>query len=135
MARNKREEQSFEAWFFGLLVTCAVIFGAYKYITHVTQSMGQDIIQKSHAASQRILEQHRQMQQAISDQHEQESKRAAQAVQVAEARSQYEARKSAAWTTYFKPSRKCALDPITVECGNEYMRAKSRFEETYKDTQ
>lgn len=135
MARYKREEQSFEAWFFGFLVTCAVMFGAYKYITHVTQSMGQDIIQKSNAASQRILEQQRQKQQAISDQHEQESKRAAQAVQAAETRSQYEARKSAAWTAYFKPSRKCASDPITVECGNEYMRAKSRFEETYKDTQ
>lgn len=135
MARYKREEQSFEAWFFGFLVTCAVMFGAYKYITHVPQSMGQDIIQKSNAASQRILEQQRQKQQAISDLHEQESKRAAQVVQAAEARSQYKARKSAAWTAYFKPSRKCASDPITVECGNEYMRAKSRFEETYKDTQ
>ena len=70
-----------------------------------------------------------------TDQHEQESKRAAQALQAAETRSQYEARKPAAWTAYFKPSRKCASDPITVECGNEYMRAKSRFEETYKDTQ
>ena len=128
MARYRRKEQSFESWFLGFVFICAVTFGAYKYMTQVVIDMGQGIVDRS-------VEQQRKQQQAIAEQREQEVRRQALAARELEATRQAAFRKAAAWDAYFKPSKKCAADPITVECGNEYMRAKGRFEESYADAQ
>jgi hypothetical protein len=41
-------------------------------------------------------------------------------------------RKEAAWNRYFKPSAEC-LDASSVECGNQYIRARREFEVQYRD--
>ena len=70
MARYRRKEQSFELWFLGFAIICAVTFGAYKYMTQVVIDMGQGIVDRS-------VEQQRKQQQAIAEQREQEVRRQA----------------------------------------------------------
>jgi hypothetical protein len=39
--------------------------------------------------------------------------------------------KEAAWSAFYKPSPEC-LKTVSVECGNEYMRARKEFERRYE---
>jgi hypothetical protein len=38
--------------------------------------------------------------------------------------------KEAAWAAFYKPSEEC-LNSVSVECGNEYIRARREFERRY----
>lgn len=45
---------------------------------------------------------------------------------------QYQARKAAAWESYYKPSAACQRDPATVDCANEHIRARRAFDVQFK---
>ncbi|RGE47041.1 hypothetical protein DZC30_01155 [Comamonas testosteroni] len=45
---------------------------------------------------------------------------------------QYQARKAAAWESYYKPSAACQRDPATVDCANEHIRARRAFDAQFK---
>lgn len=41
-------------------------------------------------------------------------------------------RKEAAWVRYYKPSPRCVGTALSVECSNEFIRAKRAFESQYR---
>ena len=41
-------------------------------------------------------------------------------------------RKDAAWLRYYKPSPSCQRDAATVDCANEHIRARRKFDEQYR---
>ena len=45
---------------------------------------------------------------------------------------QSQARKAAAWESYYKPSAACQRDPATVDCANEHIRARRAFDAQFK---
>lgn len=141
MARYRHKEQSFGAWFAwsaASLVFALVAYGIYyQYVMHTVNKMGQDIIESSNKASQKIIDQSRQIQ---ADQQRQRDEKAAKEAAIADAQLRAQQlvqeklrRKEQAWQAYFKPSTKCIADPITTECANAHIRAKGEFEASYKE--
>lgn len=74
---------------------------------------------------------------ARADQAARETERVASQQRVdAARRDDLERRKVAreeAWSQFFKRSAKCSADSGSVDCANEYMRARKRFDEVYRD--
>ncbi len=43
------------------------------------------------------------------------------------------AARDAAWSRFYQRSAACSVDSGTADCANEYMRARKRFDDTYRD--
>lgn len=140
--RRYRKRQSEAEWIKWSLVSLAlgviVFIGWRAFVMYQVNQMFQGIVQNTQASTQRILQQEKDRQTALTRQREEKAHREAQATTLQrqadkEARERF-ARKQAAWNQFFKPSKQCQDDPVTVECANAHIRAKGKFEETYRET-
>lgn len=136
--RRHRSDGDWLKWSLISLAVGAVLFIGWRaFVMYQVNHMLQSIVTNSQTASQRILQQEKDRQAALARQREEKAQRDAQAF-AAQQLIQREAneratRKEAAWNQYFKPSQKCRDDPVTVECANAHIRAKNKFEESYRD--
>ena len=128
--RRFHRRPSDNAWakwtFIGIVVAGALAIGARAYLVHRIETRLQDIVERSQAQSRQIQQQQRERQAALAHQQQEKVRQEAEA----KARA---ARKEAAWNKYFQPSPKCLDDPINVACANAHIRAKKKFEESYRD--
>lgn len=141
-SRRNRRRQTDAEWLKWALISLAlgaiVFFGWRAFVMHQVTQMFNDIASNSQAISQRILQQEKDRQAQLARERELKAQQTAQAL-AAQRQAQEElaaraARKEAAWNQFFKPSKKCLDDPITVDCANAHIRARKQFEATYQDT-
>ncbi len=126
--------------FIGSLAASAVVWGVFEarvrwqlhqaetYLREQAERSAAQIRQSQDAARQRALaEQARRdaevQRSAEAQRLEQESKRLA---------SEAAQRKDEAWKRYYRPSPGCALAGQSMECSNEFIRAKRAFEAQYR---
>ena len=140
MSRYQRTEDSFYqrlGWVVASFVFALAAYGLYyKFVMNAVQKAGNDIIENSNKASQRIVEK---AQKAKEEQEALKQEAARRDADVAQAQLRAQqlvnekiALKEKAWKKFYKPSKKCIDDPVSVDCANAHIRAKGNFEETYK---
>ena len=125
--------------FLGSLAASAVIWAGFEFRlrweAEQTAAMLQDQARQAQREIDKFNERNRQG--ALADQ-------AARAQAIREAADQQRAveeqkqavlaesnRREAAWTRFYKPSPGCALASQSIECSNEFIRAKRSFDQKY----
>lgn len=80
------------------------------------------------------LEQQRQQREAMQRiEQDQQAEQARQRQLLQQAEAERDARRQAAWERYYQASALCKVDSATAACANEFMAAKKRFLEQYRD--
>lgn len=98
--------------------------------------MGQEatrLFQQSDQQRQQ-LEQQRQQREAVEQiERDAQAEKARQKRLQQQAEADRDARRQAAWERYYQASALCKVDSATLACANEFMAAKKRFLEQYRD--
>lgn len=126
--------------FIGTLASQFVVWGAAELRIRWELHQAQAEIQRQIEATDRHLQQQRRAdtERQLAEQSRQQLERQRQAeadravnerkLQAIEAAT----RKEAAWARFYKPSPGCALAGQSIDCSNEFIRAKRAFESEYR---
>ena len=127
--------------FLGTLAASAVIWAGFEFRLRwemeKTSAMLQDQARQAQHEIDKSNERNRQR--ALADQaaREQAIREATDQQRAAEDRRQAVLaetnRREAAWTRFYKPSPGCAFASQSIECSNEFIRAKSSFDQKYSE--
>jgi len=127
--------------FIGILAAAAVLWAGFELRLRWEAQQVAAALQEQGRQVQRELDlsKERDRQRAVSDQaaKDQAIRAAAEDQRLAEDRkreAQAEAtRRQTAWARFYKPSPGCALAGQSIECSNEFIRAKRSFDQKYSD--
>jgi hypothetical protein len=151
---NASQQESGKHIVFALLIAAVIVFGAREITDHLVRPAALPVaaravtpIEVDHAAEdEQIAAEARKARQAREQalieedrvQREQKKTEALRARDEAVAASQAEdARRDAAWQHFYTRPKKCDAavtdDATRVDCSNQYIRAKERFDKLYAD--
>lgn len=122
--------------FLGSLAAAAVMWGVVELRVRWEMHQAAELLNEHTRRVQQEVEQaneksrlHLLAEQAAK---EQASRAAIEQQQAADVAKHAEAaRRASAWSRYYKPSPGCALAGQSIECANEFIRAKRSFEQKY----
>ncbi|HSD37667.1 MAG TPA: hypothetical protein VLC92_09160 [Rhodocyclaceae bacterium] len=152
---NANQQESGKHIVFALLIAAVIVFGARQITDHLVQPAALPVAPPAAAAltepdraaeDEQIAAEARKARQAREQalieedriRREQKKTEAMRARDEAVATSQAEdARREAAWQRYYTRPRKCDAatpdDATRIDCSNQYIRAKERFEKLYAE--
>lgn len=127
--------------FLGSLAAAAVMWAVVELRVRWEVHQAAELLHEHTRRVQQELEQaneknrlHLLAEQAAKEQASRAATEQQRAADVAKQAAQAEvARRESAWSRYYKPSPGCALAGQSIECANEFIRAKRSFEQKYAD--